>query len=433
MAEVVAIGEAANAVSVIVVGLNHRTVPLELLERMTVSTARLPKALHDLTSRRHLTEAVVLSTCNRTEIYAVAEKFHGAMQDIREFLWELSFTPIEEFVDHLYAYYDEAAVNHLFRVASGLDSAVLGEGEILGQVRAAREAAAAEKASGAVLERLFRHAVEVGKRVRTETAITRGTTSVSQAAVELATERLGSLDGKRVLVLGAGEMGEGMSRALASSSGIAELIVANRSHERALDLAEKVGGRAVSYTEVHDALTEVDLLLTCTGAPTMLLEESEVAHVMTQREGRPLLIVDAAVPRDVDPAVENLPGVTRLDMVDLKAFAEAGLAGRQRELVRAAEIVADEVDRYLGTAVAREVAPIVAGLRARGEELRVAELERFKSRLSSLDPAQREAVEALTKGLVNKLLHDPTVHLKQAAGSPRGDRLADALRILYDL
>ncbi|MFP5328041.1 MAG: glutamyl-tRNA reductase, partial [Acidimicrobiia bacterium] len=304
---------------------------------------------------------------------------------------------------------------------------------ILGQVRAAREAAAAEKASGAVLERLFRHAVEVGKRVRTETAITRGTTSVSQAAVELATERLGSLDGKRVLVLGAGEMGEGMSRALASSSGIAELIVANRSHERALDLAEKVGGRAVSYTEVHDALTEVDLLLTCTGAPTMLLEESEVAHVMTQREGRRLLIVDAAVPRDVDPAVENLPGVTRLDMVDLKAFAEAGLAGRQRELVRAAEIVADEVDRYLGTAVAREVAPIVAGLRARGEELRVAELERFKSRLSSLDPAQREAVEALTKGLVNKLLHDPTVHLKQAAGSPRGDRLADALRILYDL
>ena len=417
----------------IVVGLNHRTVPLELLERMTVSAARLPKALHDLTSRRHLGEAVVLSTCNRTEIYAVAEKFHGAMQDVREFLWELGSTPIEDFVDHLYAYYDEAAVNHLFRVASGLDSAVLGEGEILGQVRTAWEAAVAEKASGTVLDRLFRHAMEVGKRIRTETAIARGTTSVSQAAVELAMERLGSLGSKRVLVLGAGEMGEGITRALASSHAVAELIVANRSHDRAVDLAAKVGGRAVDYGQVNAVLAEVDLLLTCTGAPTMLLEESEIADVMRVRQGRPLLIVDAAVPRDVDPAVEHIEGVTRLDMVDLKAFAEAGMAGRQRELVRADEIVADEVDRYLGTAVARQVAPIVAGLRARGEELREAELERFRGRLASLDPAQREVVEALTKGLVNKLLHEPTVQLKQAAGSPRGDRLADALRILYDL
>lgn len=426
-------GEAAFVVSVIVVGLNHRTVPLELLERMTVSTARLPKALHDLTSRRHLGEAIVLSTCNRTEIYAVAEKFHGAMQDVREFLWELGATPIEDFVDHLYAYYDEAAVNHLFRVASGLDSAVLGEGEILGQVRSAWDVAAAEKASGTVLDRLFRHAVEVGKRVRTETAITRGTTSVSQAAVELAIERLGTLGGKRVLVLGAGEMGEGMSRALATSHGVAELLVANRSHERAADLAARVGGRAVDFSDITSVLADVDLLLTCTGSPTVLLDESEIARVMQVRAGRPLLIVDAAVPRDVDPAVEHLDGVTRLDMVDLKAFAEAGLAGRQRELVRADEIVADEVDRYLGTAVARQVAPIVAGLRARGEELREAELERFRARLATLEPAQREAVEALTKGLVNKLLHEPTVQLKQAAGSPRGERLADALRILYDL
>lgn len=419
--------------SVIVVGLNHRTVPLELLERMTVSTARLPKALHDLTSRRHLNEAVVLSTCNRTEIYAVAEKFHGAMQDVREFLWELSFTPVEDFADHLYAYYDEAAVNHLFRVASGLDSAVLGEGEILGQVRSAWDVARSEKASGGVLDRLFRHAVEVGKRVRTETAITRGTTSVSQAAVELAADRLGSLDGRSVLVLGAGEMGEGMTRAIAAAPGVTEVLVANRSQERAAAVATRVGGRAVAYGDVTRVLADVDLLLTCTGSPTMVLEASEVAEVMQRRTGRPLLIVDAAVPRDVDPAVEHVGGVTRLDMVDLKAFAEAGLAGRQRELVRADEIVADEVDRYLGTTVAREVAPLVAELRSRGEELRLSEIGRYQARLASLDPAEREAVEALTRGLVNKLLHEPTVRLKQAAGSPRGDRLADALRTLYDL
>jgi glutamyl-tRNA reductase len=420
-------------VSVVVVGLNHRTVPLEVLERMTVSDARLPKALADLCGRDNLAEAVVLSTCMRTEIYVVADKFHGAVQDVRNFLSELSFQPPEVFADHMYSFYEDAAVGHLFKVASGIDSAVVGETEILGQVKDAWELAAAEKACGPVLGSLFRHAVEVGKRVRSDTAISRGTTSVSQAAVQMAAEHLGGLSGKRILVLGAGDMGEGMAVALAGSVGDGEVLVANRTRARAAALAARVGGRAVDFGSLGAALTEADVLLTSTGSPSVLLDGGDVSMVMGERSGRPLLIVDVAVPRDVDPGVGSLPGVTLLDMDDLKAFAEAGLAGRRREVAKVQQIIAEEVERHLASASARELSPLIVALRARGEEVRQAELERFRAKLAGLEPAEREAVEAVTKGILAKLLHEPTVRLKDAAASPRGDRLAEALRALFDL
>lgn len=420
--------------SVVVVGLNHRTVPLGVLERMTVSDAHLPKALDDLRSRDNLGEAVLLSTCMRTEVYAVADRFHGAVQDVRNFLSELSGAPPEDFSDHLYSFYEEAAVSHLFKVASGLDSAVVGETEVLGQVRDAWERATAEGSAGAVLGVLFRHAVEVGKRVRSETAISRGTTSVSQAAVQLAAQELGgSLAGRTVLVLGAGDMGEGMAVTLAESVADGEVLVANRTRGKAVALAKKIGGRAVDFGSLAGALTEADVLLTSTGSPSVLVDAGELAPVMEARAGRPLLIVDVAVPRDVDPGVRGLPGVTLLDMDDLRAFAEAGLAGRRREVARVQAIIAEEVERHAATATARGVAPLVVALRARGEDVRAAELERFRARLDALDPQARAAVDALTKGIVAKLLHEPTVRLKDAAGSPRGDRLAEALRALFDL
>ena len=423
--------------SVVVVGLNHRTVPLEVLERMTVSDARLPKALADLTGRDNLAEAVVLSTCMRTEIYVVADRFHGAVQDVRNFLSELSFAPPEVFADHLYSFYEDAAVSHLFKVASGLDSAVVGETEILGQVKDAWERAAAEKACGSALGALFRHAVEVGKRVRSETGISRGTTSVSQAAVQMAAQQFGDggdgLSGRRILVLGAGDMGEGMAVALAGSVGDGEVLVANRTRARAAALAARVGGRAVDFGSLAAALTEADVLLTSTGSPSVLVDAAEMALVMDARAGRPLLIVDVAVPRDVDPSVGSLPGVTLLDMDDLRAFAEAGLAARRGEVAKVQRIIGEEVERFTASASARELSPLVVALRARGEELRAAELERFRARLADLTPEQLEAVEGLTKGLLSKLLHEPTVRLKEAAGSPRGDRLADALRALFDL
>ena len=418
--------------SVVVVGLNHRTVPLDLLERMTVPASRLPKALADLTSREHVTEAVVLSTCNRIEVYVFAEKFHGAYQDIRNFFAEASHVAPEEFSDHLTSLYDGDAARHLFSVASGLDSAVLGEHEILGQVRKSWETASTEGAVGPVLNPLFRHALEVGKRVRTETAISRNITSVSQAAVAMATERLGGLEGRQVLVVGAGEMGEGLARAL-HGGGVAGIRVANRTWDRAVEVAGRLGGEPVRLDDLPHHLAEVDMLLTSTGASAVILEHGDLASVVGERHGRELLVVDIAVPRDVDPAAGEIDGLTLLDMDDLREFAEVGIRERQREVTAVQVIVDAELDRYVDESTARSVAPLVAGLRARGDLVRSGELQRLSARLGDLDDRQRDAVEALAAGIVGKLLHEPTVRMKDAAGTARGERLAEALRDLFNL
>lgn len=418
--------------SVVVIGLNHRSTPLDLLERMTIGDAALTKALHDLTSRADVSEAVVLSTCNRTEIYAVAERFHAAYADIRDFLAETAFLAPEDFSDHLYVHYDAPAVAHLFSVAAGLDSAVLGESEILGQVKSAWDAARGEGAAGAGLNLLFRHAIEAGKRVRTDTAIARHTTSVASAAVAMASERLGGVAGRRVLVLGAGDMGEAMVLGLAKA-GAADIALANRTWERAVELAARVDGRPVQLADVPTALEDVDLLLSSTGAASPLLEVDDLRDILVARGQRPLLIVDIAVPRDIDPAIGELAGVTLLDMDDLRAFADVGTAARKGEVAAVQSLLDEELERYLGATSAREVAPMIVALRERAEEVRRAELDRYRARLDGLDPAQRDAVEALTRGLLGKLLHDPSVALKDAAGSPRGDRLITALRELFAL
>jgi glutamyl-tRNA reductase len=418
-------------VSVVVVGVSHRTVPLDVLERMAIARADLPKVLANLAAHEHLGEVVVLATCHRTEVYAVAERFHGAVQDIRNVLSEWSFLPPEAFTDRLLTYHDEVAATHLFEVAAGLDSVVLGESEVLGQVKEAWEVARAQGVAGPALSSLFRHALEVGKRARAETGIARGVTSVSQAAVAMAVERLGPLAGRRILVLGAGEMGEGMAVALGAAG--AEVLVANRTWAKAVELAGRVGGEAVPLAGLQAALSEVDLVLTSTGSPAAILDRGDLLPVTAARAGRPLLIVDVAVPRDIDPSVAELPGVTLLGVDDLRAFAAAGLDERRKEVTRVRGIVEQEVARYLDHLTAREVAPTIAALRDHAEEVRRAELERLATRLAGLDDREREAVEALTRGILGKLLHEPSVRLKEASGTPRGERLADALRTLFDL
>ena len=419
--------------SVVVVGLNHRTVPLPVLESMAVTEARLSKALHDLAASEHLAEVVVVSTCQRTEIYATARRYHPAIQDIRNFMAAWSGRPPEAFAPHLYEYHEEVAVRHLFKVAAGLDSAVLGEGEILGQLGDAWEAARQEGTAGPVLSILFRHAAEVGKRVRSETAIARGTTSLSQAAVALARAELGSLDGCTTLVIGAGEMGEAMAQALAGSLGEGRLLVANRTAARAGELAARCGGHAIDWSDLAAGLQEADVVLASTGSPEVLLEASQVEQAMAGRAQRPMLIVDIAVPRDVDPAAGSLPGVRLLDMDDLSAFATAGMEGRRQEVPKAEAIIAAEVERYADLASERQVAPLVSALHERADVIRRSEIERFSRRLGGLDENQLRAVEALTRGIVAKVLHDPTVALKAEAGTPTGDQLASALRQLFDL
>ena len=418
--------------SVVVVGLSHRTVPLELLERMAVAESKLPKALANLTKRTFVSEAVLLSTCHRVEAYVVAERFHGAAQDVRNFFCDVAYVPPEEFSDGLYTYSDEAAAAHLFAVAAGLDSVVVGESQILGQVRDAWERARAEGAAGARLSALFRHAVEAGKRARTETGIGRGITSLAHAAVSMAVEHLGDLDGRRVVVLGAGQMGEGMASALtAARAEGGELLVVNRSWERAAALAERVGGQPVPFEELPAALADADLLLSSTGAPGVVVEESDLAAATVGRPERPLLVVDLGMPRNVAPGVGELPSVTLLDLGHLRSFVEAGLDERRKEVGRVRSLLADELSRYTADAAAREVAPTVSALRQRAEAVRAGEVERHRGRLGELDDRQREAVEALTRAIVAKLLHDPTVRLKDAADSPRGERLAAAIRDLF--
>ncbi len=418
--------------SIVAIGCNHRSTPLAKLEQMTVTADDLPKVLGGLSQADHLSEVVVLSTCNRVEVYAYAERFHGGYQDVREFLARHAGLAPEDVADHLYAYHDADAVRHLFSVAAGLDSAVVGEHEILGQVRDAWDCSVSERTVGSALGALFRHAVEVGKRARSETSIGRGIASVSQAAVALADDRIGGIAGRSVLVVGAGEMAEGTVKSLLRA-GASEIIVANRTHERAEQLAALCDGAAVRIEQLPDALSRAAVLVTSTGATELILAATDVATMAARRGGLPLVIVDIAVPRDVDPAAGRLKGVTLLNMDDIGEFIDGGLESRDREVAGVVEIVDAEVQRYRSITSAREVAPLISALRQQAEEIRLAELERIGAKLPELDAEQRAAVEALTKRIVNKMLHGPSTHLKEAAGRARGDRLAESLRDLYDL
>lgn len=425
--------------SVVVVGANHRTAPLDLLERMSIDAERLPKLLHAIDDGEHTSEVVVISTCNRTEVYLVAERFHGAYQEVRDFFADLTFLPPEQFADSLYVHYDEQAIRHLFEVAAGLDSAVPGEHEVLGQVRTAWETAMAEGTSRRNLNLLFRHALEVGKRARSETAIAQSVTSVSQAAVVLAERHLGSLDGRAALLVGAGSMGRAVA-AFLIDAGVESLVLANRTVEAARDVLDTVLDDtdsslpcdAVSLDDVEAHLGAVDLVITATGAGSAVIRAEQVEASLTDRRA-PLLVVDIGVPRDVEPSVADLDGVELLDMQTVAALTEASLAERRREVTAVRVIVDDELQRFAAVSNAREVDPVVTALRQRADDLRVGELTRHASRLAGLDAEQRASVEHLTRSLVAKLLHDPTVRLKDAAGSSRGDRLAESIRDLFDL
>ncbi len=419
--------------SIVVIGINHRTSPLSLLEKVSVAEPMLPKALHGLSVRDNIREVVLLSTCNRTEVYAVAEKFHGAYGDIRDFFAELSGLDPDDLHPHLYSQHDDAAITHLFDVTAGLDSAVLGETEILGQVRDAWNVALAEGASRSTLNLLFRHALEAGKRARTETGISRSTASVSHAAVEMATEILGTVTGKRVLVVGAGVMGDGVATAL-SRAGATDVTVVNRTHDRGVHLAEKVGAHVVAFEELAQQLAQSDVVVSCTGSGDVIITKDLLANARAQVSmTSPLLIVDIAMPRDVDASVVELDGIVLRDMHDLGEWAARGAEQRAVEASEVRRIVSEEVERFTLDSASRQAAPLVAQLRESIEGIRQSELDRFAQRLSSLTPEEREIVESLTSGIVAKILHTPSVHLKQAAGTPQGERLAAAVRDLFNL
>ncbi len=418
--------------SILVIGVNHRSSPVALLERLSLAPDALGKAVAGLAQRDNIREAVVLSTCNRTEVYVVAELFHGAYGDVRDFLCEISDLSVDELTPHLYSQHDSAAVTHLFEVAAGLDSVVLGEGEILGQVRKAWETAQHEGAARSSLNLLFRSSIEAGKRARSETGISRGTASISHAAVEMISDVIGDLAGKRVAVIGAGSMGEGVAVALHRAGG-ATITVVNRSPERGAALAERVDGDTVGFEHLAAIVAVADVVVAGTGAGDPVITADLVAGARTDSGAAPLHIVDIGMPRDVEPAVDALPGVTVFDLDDLSAWADRGLAHRAGEADLVRVIVNEEVEDFTVESTARQAAPLVASMREAAERVRSSELDRFANRLNVLDESGRDAVEALTKAIVAKLLHEPSVRLKGQAGTPQGDRNAAAVRDLFDL
>ena len=414
--------------SIVVIGVNHRTAPLAVLERLAIAPDDVAKSVAGLAQRDTIREVAVLSTCGRTEVYLVAERFHGAYADVTEFLAAVAGMSLGELQPHLIALHDDAAASHLFAVAAGLDSFVLGESEILGQVRSAWQAAVDNGGVRATLDLLFRHALRTGKRARSETAIGRGTASISHAAVELASDRLGTLAGHRVLVVGAGGMGAGVATSL-RKAGATDITVVNRTAHRGHTLAAEIAGDVAAFEQLGEALVDSDVVVSCVAGVEGLI----TADLLGSRQGGELLIVDIALPRNVERAVAAIDGVTLLDLDDVSAWAQRGRLARAAEAAGVGEIIADQLERFRLDSTARQAAPLVARLHDRAEQIRSAEVRRFSSRLDDLDDDHLDAVEALTKAIVAKLLHQPSVRLRHDAGTPQGERNAAAVSDLFDL
>lgn len=429
---------------VVLVGMNHKTAPIQLRERAALSGDALGEALRRLHTTlerpreaqetpRERPEGVILSTCNRLEIYAaVDEDASDVTSQIIAFLAETGGFAEGSLTSYLYCMETEQAVRHLMRVATGLDSMVLGEPQILGQVTEAFEAAMAAGTVGPVLSALFRQAIHTGKRARTETAIGRRATTVSHAAVTLASQVLGSIHGRRVLLIGAGEMAQVAARHLASA-GASALQVTNRTYERAESLARRVGGLPVAWDRMEEALAWADIVLTSTGASQAIIDVEIVQRVMRTRPDRPLFFIDIAVPRNVEPQVGEIPNVYRYDIDDLQTIVDTNLSERQREIPKVEAIIAEEAEEYLAWLRERAVVPVLRELRAKAEAIAEAELQRALRRLPNLTDAERRVIATLSHRIVNKLLHEPTVRLKAYASNGHGDGYERALRDLFVL
>jgi glutamyl-tRNA reductase len=411
--------------SVLVVGLSHRTAPVPVLERAAVPVDDLRKTLDELHRAESISEVLLLSTCNRVEVYADVARFHPAVGEITSVLARHAGLPVSDLSDHLYVHFAEAAAEHIFSVASGLDSMVVGESQILGQLRAAYALGTETGSVGSVLHNLAQTALRVGKRVHSDTGIDQAGASIVSVALDQAASMLGSLDGRRAVIVGAGSMGA-LSAATLRRRGVTDIVVANRTADRAERLAASVGGRAIPLSSLAAELVDADLLMSSTGATGLVVE----ADMIEARRTRPLAILDLALPRDVDPAVGRQLGVS---YIDLEALRAGGAMVSDEEVRAAATIVAAELSDYLAEQQQLAVAPTVTALRARANQVIDGELSRLDGRLPGLDGAVRTEVADAVRRAVEKVLHAPTVRVKELAATPGGDQYAAALRELFDL
>ncbi|MYS81318.1 glutamyl-tRNA reductase [Embleya scabrispora] len=420
--------------SVLAVGLSHRTAEVSLLERVSVTGTAQEALLHDLIAAEPVGEAVLLSTCNRVEVYADVDRFHGGVTELGNLLSRHTGVPVSELTPCLYVHYEDRAVQHLFSVACGLDSMVVGEGQILGQIKAALALAQTHGTAGRVLNELTQQALRVGKRAHTETGIDQAGRSLMTVGLAQAEQSMGPVEGCRALVVGAGSMSALAAKTL-HREGVGHIVVANRTYERAEHLAESVAGRAVPMSALPDALSSVDLVVSCTGAAGLVIGRDEIEAVLAVRRERgveqPLVLIDLALPRDIDPGARDLDGVVLIDLERLAEVSAGSPGEADVDLVR--KIVCEEVAAFATAQQAQQVAPTVVALRSMGSDVVRAELDRLSGRVPEMDDRVRTEVEQTVRRVVDKLLHAPTVRVKQLAGEPGGSSYADALRMLFDL
>jgi glutamyl-tRNA reductase len=414
------------------VGINHRTAPVEVRERMHIPESRLAQAVSDLIHREGIREGLILSTCNRVEVMTSAEDRVDAEPIIQQFLADHHRFELGSYQRFFYRYEQQEVVRHLFRVASSLDSMILGEPQILGQLK--RAYALAREAGGlnGSLMEIVNQALAVARRVRRETALGSAAVSVSYAAVELAKKIFGSLEGRTIFVIGAGKMSELAAKHLLRS-GASAIYVTNRTYERAVQLAAAFRGTAIAFEQLFEHLPKADIVISSTGAAGYVVNKEHVAKILSARRNRPVFFVDIAVPRDIDPLVNELDNAFVYDIDDLGQVVEANKKQREREAVWAEEIVQEEVQKTMRRLASRDLVPTIVALEDRLNAIREGEMERYNTRLGNLTPEQRQAVDALTRGMMNKILHGPITELKSGAGQPEQAALVRLVRKIFGL
>ncbi len=412
-------------------GLSHKTAPIEIREKVSLENT-LDEAVRELLDKSAINELVVISTCNRTEIYSVLQDLDKGKDQVIDFLCEKSGIKRNKLEPLIYFYEDKKAIRHLFEVSASLDSMVVGEAQILGQLKESYVLANEVQGTSTIFNRLFHRAFGVGKRVRSETPIGESAVSISYAAVELAKKVFQDLKGRTVMIVGAGKMSELTAKHL-KDQGVKSVLVSNRTHEKAEELAKVFDGKAVRFDDLVKEMVNADIVISSTAAPHPVIEKEDMAKVMKGRRNKPIFIIDIAVPRDVEPEVNALYNAYLYDIDDLQTVVENNLEERQKSTRAAEEIIAEEIKQFTAWLSSLEVTPTIGELKKVSEKIRLEELEKFMHRLGDLDPQEKENIKALTNVLMNRLLHEPIVRMKELAKHKNGYTYVESLRYLFDL
>ncbi|MBI5966463.1 MAG: glutamyl-tRNA reductase [Deltaproteobacteria bacterium] len=417
---------------IVLIGLSHKTAPIEVREKFCLPRGGVKEFLGRMAGIPGVREGLVLSTCNRTDVLTVMDCSEDGVSRIKELLAGIAGMSADQLSPYLYVRKDEEAVKHIFRVASSLDSMVLGEPQILGQVKEAYSQAVESKFSGLILNKLFHRSFFVAKRVRTETKIATQAVSVSYAAVELAKKILGDLDNKRAMLIGAGEMSELAARHLISQ-GVGEILVTNRTHSRAIELAQEFKGKAVPFEDFPKELKNVDIILSSTGSAHYIIRREQLTEVIRARKNRPMFFIDIAVPRDIDPKINEIDNVYVYDIDDLEGIVESNKEERKKEVQKAEEIVFQGVEAFNRWLKSLEVVPTILALRNRLEEIRQKEVEKTLSLLKNVSDEERKALDFLTNSIINKILHHPISLLKHQESRDHGKLYVEMTRKIFHL